>query len=114
MSDNLDKLKGHSDVKQDINRRKPSDVKGKEGLRLNKRINDISKVISDPDVWNVNISSRDRMDKMEQRVEELERRMNGMAHIMRSIAFNRRLVDEDIQAIENRMDDDNNISGSSE
>ena len=114
MSDNLDKLKGHSDVKQDINRRKPSDVKGKEGLRLNKRINDISKVISDPDVWNVNISSRDRMDKMEQRVEELERRMNGMAHIMRSIAFNRRLVDEDIQAIEDRVDDDNNISGSSE
>ena len=113
MSDNLDKLKGHSDVKQDINRRKPSDVKGKEGLRLNKRINDISKVISDPDVWNVNISSRDRMDKMEQRVEELERRMNGMAHIMRSIAFNRRLVDEDIQAIEDRMVDDNNISGSS-
>ena len=114
MSDNLDKLKGHSDVKQDINRRKPSDVKGKEGLRLNKRINDISKVISDPDVWNVNISSRDRMDKMEQRVEELERRMNGMAHIMRSIAFNRRLVDEDIQAIEDRVDDDNHISGCSE
>ena len=114
MSDNLDKLKGHSDVKQDINRRKPSDVKGKEGLRLNKRINDISKVISDPDVWNVNISSRDRMDKMEQRVEELERRMNGMAHIMRSIAFNRRLVEEDIQAIEDRVDDDNHISGSSE
>ena len=114
MSDNLDKLKGHSDVKQDINRRKPSDVKGKEGLRLNKRINDISKVISDPDVWNVNISSRDRMDKMEQRVEELERRINGMAHIMRSIAFNRRLVDEDIQAIEDRVDDDNHISGSSE
>ena len=54
------------------------------------------------------------MDKMEQRVEELERRMNGMAHIMRSIAFNRRLVDEDIQAIEDRVDDDNHISGSSE
>ena len=114
MSKNLDKLKGHSDVKQDINRRKPIDVNGKEAGRLNKRINDISKVISDPDVWNVNISSRDRMDKMEQRVEELERRMNGMAHVMRSIAFNRRLVDEDIQAIEDRVDNDNNISGSSE
>ena len=115
MSSNLDKLKGHSDIKQDINRRKPKgDVNGKEGIKLNKRINDIAKVIADPDVWNVNISSRDRMDKMEQRVEELERRMNGMAHVMRSIAFNRRLVDEDIQAIENRMDDDNNISGSSE
>jgi enoyl-[acyl-carrier-protein] reductase (NADH) len=114
MSRNLDKLKGHSDIKQDINRRQSSDVNGKESNRLNKRINDIAKVIADPDVWNVNISSRDRMDKMEQRVEELERRMNGMAHVMRSIAFNRRLVDEDIQAIEDRVDDDNNISGSSE
>ena len=114
MSSNLDKLKGHSDVKQDINRRQSSDVNGKESNRLNKRINDIAKVIADPDVWNVNISSRDRMDKMEQRVEELERRMNGMAHVMRSIAFNRRLVDEDIQAIEDRVDDDNNISGSVE
>ena len=114
MSSNLDKLKGHSDIKQDINRRQSSDVNGKESNRLNKRINDIAKVIADPDVWNVNISSRDRMDKMEQRVEELERRMNGMAHVMRSIAFNRRLVDEDIQAIEDRVDDDNNISGSVE
>ena len=114
MSSNLDKLKGHSDIKQDINRRQSSDINGKESNRLNKRINDIAKVIADPDVWNVNISSRDRMDKMEQRVEELERRMNGMAHVMRSIAFNRRLVDEDIQAIEDRVDDDNNISGSVE
>ena len=114
MSDNLDKLKGPSDIKQDIIRRQSDDIKGKNAGKLNKRINDISKVITDPDVWNVNIASRDRMDKMEQRVEELERRINGMAHIMRSIAFNRRLVDEDIQAIEDRMVDDNNISGSSE
>ena len=35
MSDNLDKLKGHSDRKQDINRRN-GEVKGKEGLRLRK------------------------------------------------------------------------------
>ena len=114
MSSNLDKLKGHSDVKQDINRRQSSDVNGKESNRLNKRINDIAKVIADPDVWNVNISSRDRMDELEEQVKELERRMNGMAHVMRSIAFNRRLVDEDIQAIEDRVDDDNNISGSAE
>lgn len=114
MSDNLDKLKGHSDVKQDINRRKPSDVKGKEGSRLNKRINDISKVISDPDVWNVNIASRERMDDLEERVRDLTGRVNGLAHLVRSIAFNRRLVDEDIQAIEDRMDDDNHISGSVE
>ena len=121
MSKNLDKLKGHSDIKQDINRRAKSDVKGKEGLRLNKRINDIAKVIADPDQWNVNIGSRDRMDELEriveqrkQILEELERRVDGLAHLVRSIAFNRRLVDEDIQAIENRMDDDNNISSSVE
>ena len=71
MSSNLDKLKGHSDIKQDINRRN-SEVNGKESIKLNKRINDISKVISDPDVWNVNIASRERMDALEQRVLELE------------------------------------------
>jgi len=115
VSDNLDKLKGHSDVKQDINRRGDGeDINGKHSSKLNKRLNDIKKVITDPDVWNVNIASRDRMDKLEQIVEELERRVNGMAYVMRQIAFNRRLVDEDLQAIENRMDDDNNISGSSE
>ena len=51
---------------------------------------------------------------MEKVVGELERRIEGMAYIMRSIAFNRRLKDEDIQAIDKRVDDDSNISGSSE
>ena len=71
MSENLDKLKGHSDVKQDINRRKLSDVNGKVGSKLNKRINDISKVITDPDVWNVNIASRERMDVLEEQLKDL-------------------------------------------
>ena len=115
MSSALDKLKGHSDVKQDLNRRgNGEEINGKHSSKLNKRINDIKKVISDPDLWNVNIASRDRMDKLERTVEELENRMDGVAYIMRQIAFNRRLVDEDIQTIENRTDDDNNISGSSE
>ena len=115
MSKNLDKLKGHSDVKQDLNRRGDGEeINGKHSSKLNKRLNDIKKVISDPDLWNVNIASRDRMDKLERIVLELERRVNGMAYVMRQIAFNRRLVDEDLQTIENRMDDDNNISGSAE
>ncbi len=114
MSENLDKLKGHSDVKQDINRRKPNDVNGKEAGRLNKRINDISKVITDPDVWNVNIASRERMDELEEQVKDLTGRVNGLAHLVRSIAFNKRIRDEDIQAIEDRVDNDNNISGSAE
>ena len=70
MGKNWDKLKGHSDVKQDINRRS-SEVNGKESIRLNKRINDISRVISDPDVWNVNIASRERMDKIEEKIDDL-------------------------------------------
>ena len=37
-----------------------------------------------------------------------------MAHIMRAIAFNRRLVDEDLQAIEKRNTNDTSVSGSSE
>ena len=115
MSKNLDKLKGHSDVKQDLNRRgNGEEINGKHSSKLNKRLNDIKKVISDPDLWNVNIASRERVDELEGIVKELERRMNGLAHLVRNIAFNRRLVDEDIQAIENRMDDDNNISGSAE
>ena len=114
MSENLDKLKGHSDVKQDINRRKPSDVNGKAATKLNKRINDISKVITDPDVWNVNIASRERMDVLEEQVKDLTGRVNGLAHLVRSIAFNKRIRDEDIQAIEDRVDNDSNISGSAQ
>ena len=47
MSSNLTNSKVIQIVKQDINRRKPSDVNGKEGKRLSKRIDDITKVISD-------------------------------------------------------------------
>ena len=115
MSDNLDKLKGHSEKKQDIDRRGDGEeINGKHSSKLNKRINDIKKVITEPDVWNVNIASRDRMDELEQRVEELHSRLNGLSYIIKKIAFNKGLIDEDIQAIEDRMDDDNHISGSAE
>ena len=113
MSSNLDKLKGHSDVKQDINRR-GGEVNGKESIRLSKRLDDVIKVISDPDQWNANISSRDRMDKVEEQVKELEARLDGMAYIMRAIAFNRRIVDEDLQTIEKRNTNDTSVSGSGE
>ena len=111
--DSFDKLKGHSDIKQDINRRN-GEINGKEGKRLSKRLDDVIKVITEPDVWNANIASRDRMDEIEQRVVELHDRLNGMAYIMRAIAFNRRIVDEDLQAIEKRNTNDTSVSGSSE
>lgn len=115
MSDNLDKLKGHGgNTKQDINRRGAGEIKGKEGLRLNKRINDIAKVISDPDVWNVNIASRERLDEIEQRLDDLIGRINGVSYIMKSLINNRGLTNEDVQIHLDRDTDDNNISGSTE
>ena len=77
MSDRFDKLKGHSDVKQNINRRdaQQGDIIGNDGKKLEKRINDIRKVIADPDVWNVNIASRERMERLEERMERLEERL---------------------------------------
>ena len=94
MSENLDKLKGHSNVKQDINRRQNNDVNGKDSNKLNKRINDIQKVITDPDVWNVNIASRDRMDEIEQRVEELSSRVQGIGYLVKRLVMNK-LIDKD-------------------
>ena len=114
MSSNLDKLKGHSDIKQDINRRQSSDVNGKEGNRLNKRINDIAKVISDPDVWNVNIASRERMDRVEEKLDDLIGRINGVSYIMKNLISNRRLADEDVKIHLDGSSDDNSVSGSVE
>ena len=112
MGKNWDKLKGHGDVKQDINRRS-SEVNGKEIIKLNKRINDISKVISDPDVWNVNIASRERMDKIEEKLDDLIGRINGMSYIMKYLINNRKLTHEDVQTHLDRGDNDNSVSGSS-
>ena len=109
----MDKLKGHSDVKQDINRR-GGKVNGKESIRLSKRLDDVIKVISDPDVWNANLASRDRMDDVEERLIELEGRVRGLSYLVKRIVMNKGLKDEDLQAIEDRMDNDNHISGSSE
>ena len=94
MSENLDKLKGHSNVKQDINRRNGNGLNGKDSNKLNKRINDIQKVITDPDVWNVNIASRDRMDEIEQRVEELSSRVQGIGYLVKRLVMNK-LIDKD-------------------
>ena len=81
MKDNLDKLKGHSDTKQDITRRNGNGLVGKEAIKLNKRINDIAKVISDPDVWNVNIASRERIEELEERVKELEKKLAAILSV---------------------------------
>ena len=99
MSENLDKLKGHSDRKQDINRRN-GEVKGKEGLRLSKRIDDLKRVITDPDVWNANIASRDRMDDVDQRLTELEHRVSGISYLVKRLVMNKRIQENQLQVLE--------------
>ena len=99
MSDNLDKLKGHSEQKQDLNRRN-GEVKGKESLRLSKRIDDLRRVISDPDVWNANIASRDRMDDVDERLTELEGRVRGLSYLVKRLVMNKRIQDDQLQVLE--------------
>ena len=99
MSDNLDKLKGHSEQKQDLNRRN-GEVKGKESLRLSKRIDDLRRVISDPDVWNANIASRDRMDDVDERLTELEGRVRGLSYLIKRLVMNKRVQENQLQILE--------------
>ena len=96
MSDNLDKLKGHSNVRQDINRRdaKQGAIIGSDGKKLEKRIDDIRKVINDPDVWNANIASRDRMDELELQVQDLSSRVRGLSYLVKRLVMNK-LIDKD-------------------
>ena len=62
----------------------------------------------------MNFASRDRLDGIEQRVSDMEHRLKGLSYIVRKIAFNKRIEDEDIQTIEDRIADDSNISVSAE
>ena len=110
MSSNLDKLKGHSDRKQDISRRDTNGLNGKDATKLNKRINDIQKVISDPDVWNANIASRDRLDGIEQRLEALEHRLSGMSYLVKRLVMNKKIQEQQLQVLEEPTE----ISGSGE
>ena len=44
---------------------------------LEKKLNNITKVIQNPDDFNVNIASRERVDELEQRIIRLEEMLNG-------------------------------------
>ena len=45
---------------------------------LEKKVGKISKVISDPDMYNVNIASRERIERLEKRVSELENKLTAV------------------------------------
>ena len=120
---NMDKLKSvKTDVKQDIDRFSNDTLSSgtsqngnaKDIRKLEKKIKDISKVIKDPDVWNVNIASRERMDEVEGKLDGLIRRIEGISYIMRNLINNRKLTREDVQTHLDGDNNDNNISGSIE
>ena len=66
MSDNWDKLQ-----KEKIDVRKIIQEDDRFISKIDKRINNIKNVIDDPDVYNVNIASRERLNKVEQSIEDL-------------------------------------------
>ena len=73
---NWDKIKNVDvGIKQDIDRHS----------KLDKKLKDITKVIKNPDVWNANIASRDRMDSLEKRVEKLESKINGISYLVKQL-----------------------------
>lgn len=45
---------------------------------LEKKVNQLTKVISDPDAYNVNIASRERIEELEHRVSELEDQITAL------------------------------------
>jgi len=119
---NMDKLKSvKTDVKQDIDRFSNDTLSNgssqngnsKDIKKLEKKLSDIKKVISDPDAWNVNIASRERMNQVEEKLDGLIRRIEGIAYIMRNLINNRKLTHEDVQTHLDRDSHDNDTSGSS-
>jgi polyhydroxyalkanoate synthesis regulator phasin len=44
---------------------------------MEKKLDNMTKVIQNPDDFNVNIASRERIDELEKRIKALEERMNG-------------------------------------
>ena len=44
---------------------------------VEKKLDNMTKVIQNPDEFNVNIASRERIDELEQRIRRLEEKING-------------------------------------
>ena len=118
----MDKLKSvKTDAKQDIDRFSGDTLSSgtsqngnaKDIRKLEKKINDITKVIKDHDVWNINIASRDRMDEVEKKVDGLISKISGISYIMRNLINNRKLTHEDVQTHLDGNSHDNDTSGSS-
>ena len=57
--------------------KKLQEIKVVRKTPVEKKLDNITKVIHDPDEFNVNIASRERVDELEQRIRRLEEMLNG-------------------------------------
>ena len=119
---NMDKLKSvKTDAKQDIDRFSNDTLSSgtsqnsntKDIRKLEKKIKDLTKGIKDPDVWNANIASRERMDEVEEKLDGLISRISGVSYIMKNLIINRMLAHEDVQTHLDRDSHEIDTSGSS-
>jgi hypothetical protein len=50
--------------------------------QLEKKINDLKKVIKDPDGYNINLASKERVAQLEKKVESLEKDLKEVRYIL--------------------------------
>ena len=55
----------------------------KEIFEINKKLKGITKVIQNPDGFNVNISSRDKLMELEERIDKLEQNIQELIKAMK-------------------------------
>ena len=55
---------------------------------LEKRLSDLKKVILDPDKYNTNLCSRERMDEMNNKVIEMEKRLERIERLLNELQSN--------------------------
>jgi len=60
--------------------------------QVDKRVNQLSKIIQNPDKWNANIASKERVDKLDeevtelkQMVEKLNARIDGLNYLVKQL-----------------------------
>jgi len=53
----------------------------KEIFEINKRLKSITRVIQNPDEFNVNISSRDKLVELEERIDKLEQSIQELIEL---------------------------------
>ena len=84
----------------------PSSGSSYQLRNVKSKLNHIKNVIGDPDGYNTNLASKDRVISLEQQVEELydkvetlSSRLNGISYLLKSLINNKSIDDDDIDRI---------------